>query len=120
MGYHPGIEDDGVYLAGVKADVQPDLYRHDAEFFKLQLQATVFDRCVADFVEVTRIPVPWAELLWQFLTLYLTLWAAHSVAARLFAEPRAQWAGVAMLAAMFTVPVAGTAAYVADQHLHSR
>ncbi len=120
MGYHPGVEDDGVYLAAVKADVQPALFPHDAAFFRLQLQATVFDRWVAWFVDVTRIPVPWAELLGQFLTLYFTLWAAHSIASRFFAEPRAQWAGVAMLAAMFTLPVAGTALFLADQHLHPR
>jgi len=120
MGYHPGVEDDGVYLSAVKADLQPDLYPHDAEFFKLQMQATVFDRCMADFVGVTQIPVAWAELLWQFLILYLTLWASHSIAARLFADARAQWAGVALLAAMFTLPVAGTALCIADQHLHPR
>ena len=62
MGYHPGIEDDGVYLAAVKADLQPALYPHDSDFFRLQLQATVFDRWMADFVDVSRIPVPWAEL----------------------------------------------------------
>jgi hypothetical protein len=120
MGYHPGLEDDGVYLAAVKADVQPALYPHDAAFFRLQLKATVFDRWMAEFVDITRTPVPWAELIWQLLTLYLTLWAAHSIAAHLFAERRAQWAGVAMLAAMFTLPVAGTALYIADQHLHPR
>ena len=49
-----------------------------------------------------------------------TLWAAHRIAQRLFPEPRAQWAGVALLAAMFTLPVAGTALNIADQHLHPR
>src|SRR6516162_7111449 len=86
MGYHPGIEDDGVYLSGVKADLNPALYPHDADFFRLQLQATIFDRSMALFVRVTRIPVAWAELLWQFLSLYLILWAALRIAQRLFPE----------------------------------
>ena len=34
MGYHPGIEDDGVYLTAVKSDLNPALYPHDAEFFE--------------------------------------------------------------------------------------
>ena len=34
MGYHPGIEDDGVYLTAVKADLNPALFPHDAAFFK--------------------------------------------------------------------------------------
>jgi hypothetical protein len=120
MGYHPGIEDDGVYLAAIKADLQPDLYPHDSEFFRLQLQATIFDRFIAGFVRATSISIPWAELLWQLLSLYGILWAAQSIARQLFPEPQAQWAGVAMVAALFTLPVAGTALYLADQHLHPR
>jgi hypothetical protein len=72
------------------------------------------------FIRVTRIPVAWAELIWQFLTLYVILWAAHRIAQKLFAERRAQWAGVALLSALFTLPVAGTAINLADQHLHPR
>ncbi len=47
MGYHPGLEDDGVYLSAVKADLDPALYPHDSDFFRLQLQATIFDRWMA-------------------------------------------------------------------------
>src|ERR1700694_409663 len=120
MGYHPGIEDDGVYLAAVKADLQPALYPHDSAFFKLQLQATVFDRLIAGFVRTTGIPLAWTELLWQLLSLFLILWAAHSIARQPFPEPQPQYAGVARVAAMFPLPVAGTPLYLADQHLHPR
>jgi hypothetical protein len=120
MGYHPGTEDDGVYLAAVKADLNQSLYPHDSAFFRLQLQATVFDRLIASFVTTTGIPVAWADLFWQLLSLFGILWAAHSIARHLFPDPRAHWAGIAMLAAMFTLPVAGTALLVVDQHLHPR
>ena len=93
MGYHPGLEDDGVYLSAVKFRLQPDLFPHDSEFFRLQLQASIFDQCMAGFIRVTRIPVAWAELIWQFLSLYVILWAAHRIAQKLFGERRAQWAG---------------------------
>ena len=43
MGYHPGAEDDGIYLAAVKADLNPTLYPHDAAFFQLQMRTSVFD-----------------------------------------------------------------------------
>src|SRR5215469_18852534 len=76
MGYHPGLEDDGIYLSAVKFRLQPSLYPHDSEFFRLQMQATVFDRWMAGFVRITRIRVEWAELIWQFLSLYVILWAA--------------------------------------------
>lgn len=120
MGYHPGLEDDGVYLSAVKFRLQPALYPHDSEFFRLQLQASIFDQSMAGFIRITRIPVAWSELIWQFLSLYAILWAAHNIARRLFSERHAQWAGIALLAAMFTLPVAGTAINIADQHLHPR
>jgi hypothetical protein len=120
MGYHPGFEDDGIYLTAVKADLNPALYPHDSEFFRLQMQATVFDGLMAHFIRWTRIPVAWAELLWQFAALFLILWACRRIAALIFPEARAQWAAVAMVAAMFTLPVAGTALNIADQHLHPR
>lgn len=120
MGYHPGMEDDGIYLAGIKADLQPALFPYNADFFRIQLKLTVFDNWIAQFVRITHIPVPWAVLFWQIVTLFVILWAAWRIAAQLFPEPSAQWAGVAMLAAMFTLPVAGTALNIADQHLHPR
>ena len=43
MGYHPGVEDDGVYLAAIKSDLDPALFPHDSAFVKLQLKATLFD-----------------------------------------------------------------------------
>ena len=120
MGYHPGAEDDGVYLAAVKADLRPTLFPHDSDFFRLQLQATVFDGWIAHFADITRISVAWTELIWQILSLFLILWACRSIAAQLFAEKSAQWGAVGLVSAMFTLPVAGTALYLADQYLHPR
>ena len=120
MGYHPGFEDDGIYLTSVKAALNPTLYPHDSDFFRLQMQASAFDGGMAHFVRWSGIPLAWAELLWQFVALFLILWAVRRIAAQIFKETRAQWAAVAMVAAMFTLPVAGTALNIADQHLHPR
>jgi hypothetical protein len=120
MGYHPGIEDDGIYLTAVKSDLNPALYPFNADFFRLQLQATVFDKWVAAFVHGTGIPVADAELLYQFASILLIVIACLSIARRLFPEARAQWAGVALVTAMFTLPASGTALYLVDQHLHPR
>jgi hypothetical protein len=120
MGYHPGIEDDGVYLSAVKADLLPSLYPHDSDFFRLQMQATLFDRWIAFFVAVTHFSVPWAELIWQLLSLFSILAATYSIADKLFHEEHVKWAGVAMVTAMLTLPVAGTALCLVDQHLHPR
>jgi hypothetical protein len=120
MGYHPGLEDDGVYLTAVKADLNPALYPHNAEFFRVQMQATLFDGWMAHFVHWSNIPLAWAELGWQFASLFLIAWACDRIARQVFTDKRAQWAAVAMVAAMFTLPVAGTALNIADQHLHPR
>jgi hypothetical protein len=120
MGYHPGIEDDGVYLTAVKFNLNPALYPHDANFFRLQLQASFFDKWVAGFVRWTGISVAGTELLLQFVSIVLIVFGCWTIARRLFPEARVQWAGVALVAAMFTLPVAGTALYMVDQHLHPR
>jgi len=120
MGYHPGLEDDGVYLTAVKADLNPALFAYDADFFRLQLQATVFDGAMAHFVRWTGISLAWAELLWQFIALFLILWACRRIAEALFSERSAQWGAVTMVAGLFMLPVAGTALSIADPHLHPR
>ncbi|HKD60469.1 MAG TPA: hypothetical protein VKB47_08410 [Terracidiphilus sp.] len=120
MGYHPGTEDDGVYLTAVKSNLNSTLYPHDAEFFRLQLQATLFDKWVAGFIHLTHIPVAWTELLFQFVSILLMILGCWGIARILFEDERVQWAGVALTAAMLTLPVAGTALYLADQHLHPR
>jgi hypothetical protein len=120
MGYHPGIEDDGVYLTAIKSDLNPVLYPHDSAFFRVQLQATLFDKWVAEFIRFTHIPVSVTELIFQFISILLIIAGSWSIARVLFEEERARWAGVALTAAMMTLPVAGTALYLADQHLHPR
>jgi hypothetical protein len=120
MGYHPGAEDDGVYLAAVKADLHPTLFPHDSDFFRLQLQATKYDGWMAHFADTTRIPVAWSMLLWQLISVFLTLWACRRIAAQFFPEKQAQWASVALVSAMLTLPVAGTALTIVDQYLHPR
>jgi hypothetical protein len=120
MGYHPGTEDDALYLSAIKADLNPALYPHDAKFFRIQLEATYFDRVVAWSAQATGSSVATTVLVWQFGALALTLFACLSIAGKLFAEQRAQWGGVALVAALFAMPVAGTALFLADPHLHPR
>jgi hypothetical protein len=120
QGYHPGVEDDGVYLAAIKKDLNPALYPYDADFFRLQLQATIFDKLIAASVRVTHLRVGVTILLWQFLSVFLILWGCLRISRRVFAESHAQWAAVALVAALLTLPVAGTALYLDDQYLHPR
>ncbi|HET7206462.1 MAG TPA: hypothetical protein VFI95_07765 [Terriglobales bacterium] len=120
QGYHPGLEDDAFYLAAIKRDLNPALFPHDADFFRLQFQATVFDKLIAASIHLTRIPLEWAIFLWQFASIFLILGACYQIARRCFLESHAQWAAVAAVAAVLAIPVAGTAISLTDQYLHPR
>jgi len=119
-GYHPGCEDDGVYLAAIKHNLAPALYPHDADFFALQLQATVFDKMVAGLIQISHVPAGIVVLALHVLTIFFLLFGCLQIGRLCFRESCAQWAGVAMVAVLLTLPVAGTALYLVDQNLHPR
>ncbi|MFP5228611.1 MAG: hypothetical protein ACLGXA_13380 [Acidobacteriota bacterium] len=119
-GYHPGVEDDAVYLSAIQRRLHPNLYPHDFRLFTLQMQASIFDRFIAFLVRTTHIPVTAIELLMQLVTCFCLLWACRAIARRIFPTAVGQWAGVALIGALFTLPVAGTALYIVDQYLHPR
>jgi hypothetical protein len=120
QGYHPGVEDDGVYLAAIKKDLNPALYPYDADFFRVQLQATIFDKLIAGSIRLTHLPAGVMILLWQFVSVVLILWGCLRIARRVFVETHAQWAAVAFVGALLALPVSGTALYLDDQYLHPR
>ncbi len=120
MGYHPGLEDDAFYLAAIKRNLNPALFPHDAEFFRLQFQATIFDKLIAFSVRLSHLPLAWAVLLWQFAGIFLLLHGCWRISRRCFSQPEAQWAAVATIAVLLTLPVSGIAMTLADQYLHPR
>ncbi|HEX8811711.1 MAG TPA: glycosyltransferase family 39 protein, partial [Terracidiphilus sp.] len=120
MGYHPGLEDDAFYLAAIKRNLNPALFPHDSEFFRLQFQATIFDKLIALSVRLTHLPLAWAALLWQFAGIFLLLHGCWRISRRCFADVAAQWAAVTTVAVLLTLPVSGIAMTLADQYLHPR
>ena len=120
QGYHPGLEDDAYYLAAIKNNLNPALFPHDADFFRVLFQATAFDKVIALSIRWTHIPLPWALFLWQVLATFLVLWGCWRIARRCFEEEYAQWAAVTMVAALLTLPASGTGLSLTDQHLHPR
>lgn len=119
-GYHPGVEDDAVYLSAIRYRLNPRLYPHDFRWFTLQMQASIFDRLMAAWVRVTHIPIAYSELLGQCLAAFFFLWGCWALARRCFRSSAGAWAAAALVGALFTLPVAGTALYIFDQHLHPR
>src|SRR5580704_13773416 len=92
MGYHPGLQDDAFYLAAIKRNLNPALFPHDADFFRLQFQATVFDKLIAASVRLTHVPLAWAAWAWQFAAIFFLLHGCWRISRRSFAKPEAQWA----------------------------
>ena len=119
-GYHPGAEDDEVYLAAIKHDLNPTLFPHDSDFFAVQLQATVFDKVVAVSIRVTHLPTGWVIFAWHLLAIYCVLLGCWRISRLCFPEPWAHWASTMLVAALLTLPIAGSALYIVDQNLHPR
>jgi hypothetical protein len=119
-GYHRGIEDMAVYLPAIKKLLNPALYPYDAAFFLLYIRLTVFHAIVAAATRVTHIPLDWMIFLLHLISLFLFLLGCLAVIRKCVAEEVAQWAGVAFVAALLTLPVTGTALFLVDQHLAPR
>lgn len=120
QGYHPGAEDDGVYLPAIRQDLNPHLFARNAGFFRVQMHATIFDKVIAGSIRATHLPLAWMVLIWQFLSILLILWGCLRIARFCFKEAHAQWAGVALVAALLALPVTNTGLYLVDENLHPR
>jgi hypothetical protein len=119
-GYHPGAEDGEIYLPGIKKFLNPALYPFGDEFFQNHAHLTLFPEIIAASVRASHLSFDVAVFLWYGLSTFLTLLACWRLASEAFSEAAARWSGILLVASLFTIPVAGTALYIADQYLTSR
>ena len=119
-GYHYGIEDSAIYLPAIKQDLNPALYPHDSVFFRPQTNATMIGPLVAGSVRLLHVRVATAVFGWHVASLFLFLLGCWLVAARVFPTEKARFGAVAMITALLTISIAGTALYIADQYLQPR
>lgn len=119
-GYHYGIEDEAIYLPAIKKNLNPALYPTDSAFFLSQTNLTVFPNLIAFFARVTHLSIDTVVFAVHILSIFLTLTACWYLSRKCFAKAPAQWTAVLMVAAVLTIPVAGTSLYLMDQHLHPR
>lgn len=119
-GYHPGAEDAETYLPGIEKVLHPQLFPIGGEYFQLHAHLTLFPQLIAGSVRVGHFPLAWALFLWHLLSIFLFLFACRVLAGKLFTDPPAIWAGVALTATLLTLPVAGTALYIMDQYVNPR
>jgi hypothetical protein len=119
-GYHPYAEDAEIYLPGVEHLLNPQLFPMGQEFFESHAHLTLFPNLIAYSVRATDLKFEAALLLWQVASIFLLLLACWQLAGRCFTSARARWAAVGMIAALLTLPVAGTALYIMDQYPNPR
>ncbi len=119
-GYHPWAEDSELYLPGVEKTLHPELFPFNAQFFETHAGSTIFPNLVADLVRLSHLPLSVVLLVLHIASIFLFLLACFQLISRCFPDPKARWAGVALIAALLTLPVAGTALYILDQYVNPR
>lgn len=119
-GYHPWAEDAEIYIAGVEKALHPELFPFNAQFFGTHAGSTFFTSFVAGSVRLSHLPLSAVLFFLHLASIFLFLLACWQLISRCFPDPSARWAGVALIAALLTLPIAGTALYILDQYLNPR
>ena len=119
-GYHPAAEDNEIYLPGITKILHPSYYPFGQSFFEAQDRLTLFPRLVVWSLRLTHLRLDWALFLWHLASIFLLLLACWRIASKCFATPAGRWCSVGLVAALLTLPVAGTALYILDQYANPR
>ena len=119
-GYHPYVEDAEIYLPGVERILNPKLFPVGREFFASHAGLTMFPNLIAFSIRVIHLPFETGLFLWHVASIFLLLLSCWELGGVCFASARARWGGVCLVAALLTIPVAGTALYILDQYLNPR
>lgn len=119
-GYHPWAEDSGIYIPGVEKILQPELFPFNSQFFESHAHLTFFPNLIAASVRISHLPLDMVLFFWQLTSIFLLLLACWQLIGKCFHDERPRWAGVALIAALLTLPVAGTALYIIDQYVNPR
>ncbi len=119
-GYHPYLEDGGLYLAGVRWELDPTLYAGCREFVTAHLRYSVFAPLLATVTRSSGLRLETVVLVAYLLCTWGTIWGGWLLAGQIFAERREQVGAAVLLAATLQVPVAGTSLVLADPYLTAR
>ena len=119
-GYHPWVEDAEIYLPGVEKILHPELFPFNSQFFESHAHLTFFPNFIAASVRASHVPLDVVLFFWQVTSIFLLLLACWQLISKCFPDQSARWAGVVMVAALLTLPVAGTALYIIDQYMNPR
>ena len=119
-GYHPYAEDGGVYVAGIKKLLHPELYPAWTAFVTEHLRFSLFAPLVAGLTRASHLPLAWVLLLLYLATIWATLSGGWMLAMRITQSRAGRVGAVALLACWLTLPVAGTSLMLMDPYVTAR
>ena len=119
-GYHPFAEDGGVYLAGVKRSLDPQLYPYFSDFVTAHLKFSLFAPLVAGIAKGTHLGLVVVLFALYAGTSWLTLYSGWMLASRFTQQAHERLGAVMLLACTLTIPVAGTSLMLMDPYVTAR
>lgn len=119
IGYHPYVEDGGIYSAAITARLDPALFPHDRAFVTAHTRFALFVPLAAMLIRSTHLS-PEAILLLLHLAGLGALIAAGVHLARTCFPARPAWTAAVSLALGAGLPVAGTSLYAVDPYCTAR
>jgi hypothetical protein len=119
-GYHPYAEDGGLYLAGIKKLLDPNLYPYEAGFVTVDQRFSLFGPLVVVLVRLSHLGLMHMMLILYLVTLWMTLWAAWMIADRCYGSREACYGAVSLLSLWLTMPIAGTSLLLMDPYVSAR
>jgi hypothetical protein len=119
-GYHPGADDAAIYVPAIKRVADPALYPFGAVYFMSHANLSICAYLVGNSARVSHLPIDLVILLWHAGCVFLLLAASWLLLGACTNSRRGRWCGVALLAGLLTVPVAGTALVVMDPYFTAR
>ena len=119
-GYHPFVEDAEIYLPTVESLLDSRLFPVGREFFGTQASLTLFPNLIAWSIHAAHVPLEYGLFVWHATSIFLLLLGCWQLSGMLFKNLPARAGSVCLVAALLTIPVAGTALYIMDQYLNPR
>ena len=119
-GYHPGADDAAIYVPAIKQVADPALYPFGSEFFLSHAHLSLCAFLVGNSARLSHLPIDLVIFAWHAACIFLLLLASWQLLETCATSRRARWGGVALLAGLLSVPVAGTALVIMDPYFTAR
>jgi len=119
-GFHPYVEDGGLYVAGIEKLLNQRLFPLWTDFVTEHLRFSIFAPVVARLVRFSHIPLGVMMFLLYLAGIWLTLWAAGMLLRRVTKSGYALAGGLTLLTCWLTLPIAGTSLMLMDPYVTAR